>query len=479
MLHTIKMKSIKKDVIMYFKIKLRDSAQGFLEKHFSGESIDYREIIAIFLPILVDQAFLVCLNMVNTIMISSSGVASVSAVNMVDSLNLLLLNVIIAVATGGTVVVAQYKGNGNDAMVSKAAASTVSSVLLLSLIVSLLVIVFHEPILNLLFGRAQADVFNNAQIYIIGSSASYSFFAMKEAVCGALRGVGKTKQSLVLSLIMNLSYVLLNLLFINTLHMGVIGMAISMNISRFLGAACAFIYLTKIEITPIFQIKKLLDFNFLMLKKILYIGLPFAAEQMFFNGGKILTQIFIVSLGTYALATNAICGSIISVLQIPSSALCLTVITVVGQCMGRRDIKDARKFIRSFNRLSIFSFALVGLIVLPMLHPIVLLFHPPAQIIPVIIKIVLVSFVGMFLTWPVSFLTPSALRAAGDSKFTFLFSMLSMWLIRVVLGYILGIVLPLGIFGVYLAMNFEWFVRGLIFTYRLRGKKWYQHHLID
>ena len=109
-------------------INLKDMAQGFLEKHFSGESINYRQIISIFLPILVDQAFLVCLNMLNTIMISSSGMASVSAVNMVDSLNLLLLNVIIAVSVGGTVVVAQYKGKENETMVSKSAASTVSSV---------------------------------------------------------------------------------------------------------------------------------------------------------------------------------------------------------------------------------------------------------------------------------------------------------------------------------------------------------------
>jgi len=462
-----------------FKINLKDMAQGFLEKHFSGESINYRQIIAIFLPILVDQAFLVCLNMVNTIMISSSGMASISAVNMVDSLNLFLLNVIIAVSVGGTVVVAQYKGKGNDAMVSKAAASTVSSVFLLSLFISILIIVFHASILNLLFGRAQADVFNNAKIYIIGSSASYSFFAVKEAICGALRGVGKTKPSLALSLIMNLSYVLLNFLFINTLHMGVLGMSISMNISRFLGAACAFYYLTKLEIIPLFKIKELFDFNFSMLKRILYIGLPFAAEQLFFNGGKILTQTFIVSLGTYALATNAICGSIMGMFQIPASALCLTVITVVGQCMGRRDIKDARKFIRSFTRLSIVSFALVGLIVLPLLQPIILLFHPPAQIIPDITKIVLFSSLGLFLAWSASFLTPSALRAAGDSKFTFIFSMLSMWLIRVVLGYILGIVLAWGIFGVLMAMNIEWFVRGLIFTCRLRGKKWYQHRLID
>jgi Na+-driven multidrug efflux pump len=81
--------------------------------------------------------------------------------------------------------------------------------------------------------------------------------------------------------------------------------------------------------------------------------------------------------------------------------------------------------------------------------------------------------------WSFSFITPSALRAAGDSKFTSVVSMLSMWLFRIVLGYILSIVLPLGIIGVWLAMDCEWGVRGLIFMHRYRGRKWYQYHLID
>lgn len=75
-------------------------SQRFLEKHFSGESIDYRQIIALFLPVLVDQAFVVGLNLVNTAMISSSGLAAISAVNMIDSLNIFLISVFIAVSTG-------------------------------------------------------------------------------------------------------------------------------------------------------------------------------------------------------------------------------------------------------------------------------------------------------------------------------------------------------------------------------------------
>ncbi|MFC7679016.1 MATE family efflux transporter [Paenibacillus sp. GCM10028914] len=451
---------------------------GFLEKHFSGESMDYRQIFALFLPILIDQAFIVGLNLVNTAMISSSGVGAVSAVNMVDSLNIFLINVFVAVATGGTVVVAQYKGSGNDQMVSRAAAGTVTSVALMALGIGLLIMGLHNPVLHMLFGSASPDVLENARVYLIGSSASYVGIAIVQAVCGALRGIGKTRASLVLSLTMNLIYVVLNVVFINFMQMGVFGMTLAVNIARYVGAFCALYYLFKVDITFHLRVRDLFHISLSMLRKIMFIGLPFAAEQMFFNGGKILTQVFIVSLGTYAIATNAIASSLASMFQVPASALSLTVVTVVGQCIGRENIADARKFIKSFLWLGSCSLAVIGLILMPLFRPLVGIFDPPAEIVNDIFLLLLITTIVQIALWPISFILPSALRAAGDSRFTSLTSMMTMWMFRVVLGYVLGIVMGIGILGVWLAMNCEWGVRGVIFLWRFRGKKWYAHKLI-
>jgi putative MATE family efflux protein len=451
---------------------------GLLDKHLSGASMDYRILIALFIPILIDQVFIIGLNLVNTSMISSSGVAAISAVSMIDSFNVFLINVFVAVAVGGTVVVAQYKGSGNDAMVSKAAAGTVASVSILALGIGLLITALHTPVLNLLFGSASADVFKNARVYLIGSCTSYLGIGIVEAVSGAMRGIGKSRVSLALSLIMNLLYVLLNVIFINFLHMGVLGMSIAINIARYTGALCAIIYVIKMDAVFHLRLRELIYVPWTMFKKILTIGFPFAAEQMFFNGGKMLTQIFIVSLGTYAIATNAISGTIAMVYQIPSIALSLTIITVVGQCIGGRNIEDARKFIKSFMWLSSLSFVLMTAILLPLFHPMVSLFHPPAEIVDDIFWVTLINAIAQIPLWSISFILPSGLRAAGDSRFTSIASMLSMWLFRLALGYMLGIVLGFGVLGVWLAMNCEWGVRGAIFLWRFRGKKWYQHKLV-
>jgi putative MATE family efflux protein len=460
------------------QLPLSKRITNLLDKYFSGESMSYQQIIALFIPILIDQTFVVGLNLLNTAMISSSGVSAVSAVNMVDSLNIFLINVFIAIATGGTVVVAQYKGSGNAEMVSRSAASSIVSVFLIAMSIGLIVVGLHNPILGLLFGTATPEVMDHARTYLIGSGLSFAGVGIVQAVCGALRGIGKTRASLMLSLIMNLTYVVLNVVFITLLHMGVEGMTLAINIARYAGAACALYYLFRVDDTLRLRLRDMFHLQKAMLKKIMFIGVPFAAEQMFFNGGKLLTQIFIVSMGTYAIATNAIGSTIAGLAQIPAGAMSLTIITVVGQCMGRRDIADARKFVKSFIMLGSLSLVLMAAILLPLFNPLVSMFDPPEAIRHDLFILTLINFVAQIPLWSISFITPSALRAAGDSKFTSIVSMLSMWLFRVVLGYVLGIMLDFGIIGVWLAMNCEWGVRGAVFLWRYRGEKWYKHRLI-
>ncbi|MNO67235.1 MATE family multidrug exporter [compost metagenome] len=418
------------------------------------------------------------MSLLNTAMISSSGVAAVSAVSMVDSLNIFLINVFVAVATGGTVIVAQYKGSGNNEMVSKAAAQAISAVAILSILLCSFVIIFHTPTLNLLFGNAEAEVFHNAKLYLVGSCISYPFIAIFQAVSGVLRGVAETRACLRLSLIMNLTFLGLNILLITFFDMGVIGLIISMITARVLGMMTSLIYLLKYNQSLRFKIKNALQMDFTMLKRIMFIGLPFAAEQMFFNGGKLLTQTFIVQLGTLAMTANAISGSIALVYQIGPQALSISIVTVVGQCIGRRDIEDARKFIKSFIGLATVFFIAAAAILLPLFPLLMKLFSPPAEIIPTIFELTLLNAIAQPFLWSLSFVMPAALRAAGDSKFTSISSLLSMWLFRVILGYILGITFQLGIMGVWVAMIAEWGIRGMVFSRRFKGEKWYAHKLI-
>lgn len=467
------------DVVGIKTVRIKQFTVRMLETHLSGKKILYPQILALALPILLDQAFLIGINFFNTAIISSAGVSAISAVNMVDSLNLLLTTVIVAIATGGTVVVAQYKGSQNQEMVARSTEQTVIIAPLISIALGLILILLRDPLLWVLFGSAEAEVFANAQLYMLGSVLSYAAFGLYQGCVCCLRGVGSTRPALALSLILNLSYVALNFLFIQGFQWGVAGMAIAVNIARLLGAGCAIFYLIRIDQMLHFNWRGALHVNMDILKRILFIGLPFAAEQVFFNGGKLLTQTFIVSLGTMALTANAISWSLIMILQIPSATISQVAVTIVGQCMGQRLVDDARKFVRSFVVISSVSLLLCLLLVLPVLNPLISVFNPPTQIVSEIWWIVAITAAAQPLFWSRSFVIPASIRAAGDAKFSSIVSLFCMWGLRVVGGWFLALPMGMGLMGIYVAMISEWMVRSFIFAWRFKGTKWYAHQLID
>jgi Na+-driven multidrug efflux pump len=134
--------------------------------------------------------------------------------------------------------------------------------------------------------------------------------------------------------------------------------------------------------------------------------------------------------------------------------------------------------VRAFLGLSTLSFIVAIILILPLFPLLMDLFSPPDEIVPLIFQLTLMLLLAQPLFWSISFILPSALRAAGDSRFTSITSMLTMWLLRVVLGYVLGVTLGFGVIGVWAAMITEWLVRGVIFTLRFRGDKWYRHKLV-
>jgi len=450
----------------------------FLNKHFSGSSISYKALIAIIIPIFIDQSFIVVMSIINTAMISYSGVAAVSAVSMVDTLNFFLSNIFVAIATGGTVIVAQYKGRGDRQLVQSAAAQSISIVVIISIILTVIVLLFQNPLMNLLFGKAEEAVLQNAKLYLLGSCISFPLYAAYQGIVGVLRGIADTKACLILSLFMNMLFLTLNIILITGFSMGIKGLIISLIVSRFCGVLFALYYVLKINHYFTIKITSFFKQNFSMIKRIMFIGFPFALEQMFFNGGKLLSLTFIVQLGTAAITVNAIAGSLSMFTQITGSSLSIAIVTIVGQCVGSGNIKDARKFIKSLLGLSTVLFVVIGALCVIFLPFLIGIYHPPAEFVKPIYHLMLLTIIAQPLFWSLSFMLPAALRAAGDSKFTSVMSLLTMWILRISLGYVLGIVLDYGLMGVWIAMIVEWGVRGLIFGLRFRGDKWYRHKVI-
>ena len=460
-------------------MKIKQSVQQLLHRYLDSDIIPFSKICALFWPILFDTVSVAFMSVLSSSMVSSSGEEAVAAVNMVESVNLFFTNFYIAIATGGTVVVAQYIGHQDHPAAGRASAQALLSALGLSLTIAISLIVFSSPVVHLLFGKAEPLVLEYGRTYLICCALSYPFYAIYQVALGTLRGSGDTRASMVLSILLNFTFLAGNFLLINVLKLGVLGSGISLIFCRLVISVLAMIYLLYKRRDLQIRLRSFLRFDPALQRSILYIGLPTALEQIFFHGGKIITQTFVVSLGTVFMTANAVTNSLFNLILSPASAVNVLVVTVVGYCIGAKRPEEGRRLLRSLAMAASVVHIGVSLLVLPLLQSLIGIYHVSPEAAAHITRCMFIVMVMIPLIWPFAFIVPSGLRAAGDARYTSLIALSSMWLVRVTLGYLLGIVLPWNVEGIWLAMCLEWVVRGTIFGIRLRGEKWYQHKLID
>lgn len=188
------------------------------------------------IPLLLEQALAVTIGMADTVMVASCGEASVSGVSLVDSINVLLIMVFSALATGGAVVTSQCLGKKDLKQATAAAKQLFYVVLMASLAIMALCLALRYPLLSLLFGSIEADVMNAAQVYFLLSALSYPFLAMYNASAALLRAQGNAKATLYTSIVMNVVNVAGNAVLIFGFGLGVAGAGIATLASRMLGS---------------------------------------------------------------------------------------------------------------------------------------------------------------------------------------------------------------------------------------------------
>ncbi|NLV48324.1 MAG: MATE family efflux transporter, partial [Clostridiaceae bacterium] len=201
---------------------------------------------------------------------------------------------------------------------------------------------------------------------------------------------------------------------------------------------------------------------------------PASAEQLMFQGGRLITQTFIVSLGTVAIASNTIASSINALLIVPGSALSIAATTLVGQHIGAGRFHDARKQLSFLTAMASVTLAVTGSIVLIILNPIISFYTRDPDIHQLVWTIVLSSIIAQPFIWPTSWILPAGLRGAGDIRYTMIVAIGSMWLVRILFGYVFAIIFAWGPIGIWIAMYADWLVRSLFFSRRVHHDDWFQ-----
>ena len=369
------------------------------------------------------------------------------------------------------VVVAQFVGQGDIKKANATMKQALYSGLIITFLVTIIMYLCNGPIIATLFGSAEPKVMSNAHTYLGITLLTYPLITIDLIANGLLRGAGDTKTPMKVSIFMNIINVVLTYIFINILGMGIIGAALGIAIARASGGVI--ILMVLIRGSQILKLTNIKTFKFdkSLLKLIFGIGVPASVESLIFNGGKLITQIFIVDMGTVAIAANAIGGSIATMLNIPGNSLCITATALVGKHMGAGEGKEAENSLAYITKLSTISLTAVAIIFIPFLGKIVSLFTNNQEIIHLAAAVLLVNSLCIPL-WSISFVLPSGLKGAGDVKYTLITTIIGMCLFRITLGYLLGIVLKFGLIGVWTGMVIDWVVRGTLYYIRFKKGKW-------
>lgn len=430
-----------------------------------------RQLRDLLLPLVVEQALVMLVGMADTVMVSKLGDAAVSGVSLVDQICNVIIALLAALATGGAVVASQMIGaNRRDdaCRVSNQLVLVVSGV---ALAIMVPVLAFRQQLLSLMFQQVEPDVMSNALTYLEITAISYPFIAIYNAGTALYRSMNRSNTTMKVSMLVNVINIGGNALFVYGLGSGVEGVAIPTLVSRMTGAVCMMLLLRDRHL-QLHLMPGAWKPNLQMMKHILGIGIPNGLENSLFQLGRLLVVGVITAFGTVQITANAVANVMDSIGVLPGQAMNLAIITVVGQCVGAGDYKQARYYIKKLLLWAYIGTWMVNIPLLSLLRVILPIFKVSGDALNLAWILIMMHNGVASLLWPLAFVLPNALRAASDVKYTMVVAIASMALFRILFSYILGLWFGWGAIGVWLAMILDWICRLTCFILRYRGTKW-------
>lgn len=436
---------------------------------------DLRNMIV---PLFFEQLLVMLVGIMDTFIVSYVGETAVSGVSLVNSFNTIFIYLFTALASGGAVVISQYIGSQDKKNSILSSSQLLMFSTIFSCVLSIVVLLFQRPILSGLFGRVDKEVMDACMTYLRISAYSYPFIAIYNASASLYRSMAKTKTTMNISLISNLINIIGNYIGVFVLRAGVAGVAVPSLLARAFSAIAITILCFNRQLVTYYSKEDIFTWNGAMLKRILKIAVPNGIENGIFQFVKVALSSVVALFGTYQIAANGIAQSIWSLAALMGVALGPVYITVIGQCMGKKDTAQAKYYLKKLNRLSLVLSVIWNMLIFFITPGWMKFYQVSEETIQMVIYLVAIhNFFNAFI-YPFSGPLSNGLRATGDVKFTMVVSIASTVLGRFIFSLLFAIYFNLGVIGIALAMCLDWSVRAVIFYLRYRSDKWTKYKVI-
>lgn len=430
---------------------------------------DLRKLI---IPLIMEQLLAILVGLADTVMIAGEGEAAMSGVSLVDTINILIINIFAALATGGAVVAGHCLGQKDRENANKAAWQLVLFSIMTSIVVTVLFIGFHSPLLRLVFGQVEADVMQSAKTYLVLTAISICPLAVYNACAALFRAMGDSKTTMWISVLMNGLNVVGNAILIYGAKLGVAGAAISTSFSRFVAMIIIVVLMFQAKRTINLKGQVTWRMNGSLIKKILHIGVPNGLENSLFQLGKILLLSLVTTFGTYAIAANSICNALACFNILPGTAINYALLSVAAVCVGAGEYKQARYYTKKLMLIANVSMAIFSIFFFVFAPQLVGIYQASKETTEMAVQVIRWHAVLAIFFWIPSFTLPNTLRAAGDVIWTMVIAIVSMWTFRIGTAYIFSYYFNMGLLGVWIAMTVDWMFRAICYVIRYKGTKW-------
>jgi len=433
-------------------------------KDFTSGNIP-KQIFHFSLPIIIGNFFQQLYNIVDSIVVGNFiGKEALAAVGASFPLIFLLISLVVGISNGATIIISQYFGAKDIDSVQKAIDTSNIFLFFSSIAISILGILFSDSIFRLIDLPAEAvdDATTYLNIYLSGLFGLFGYYGL-----GAiLRGLGDSKTPLYTQLIAAIVNIVLDLLFIVVFKWGVAGVAIATVIAQggtFFGLA---LYLNRKHKVIRVTIRKIV-FDWEIFRQSVRIGLPSGLQQSVVGLG-MMTVIWIVNgFGTAAIAAYSIASRIDMLAVMPAMNFAQGLSTFVGQNIGAKRIERVHDGYKATLVMSIILSVLITICIVLFGSSLMSLFIQDPEIIQMGNDyLVIVS--SFYVCFSILFTSNGALRGAGDTLIPMFITIVSLWVIRIPLSYVLS--LHIGVNGIWWGIPAGWIV-GMVFSslYYLKG----------
>ncbi len=431
-----------------------------------------KQLWALLIPLMVEQVLNSLMGTADTMMVSNVGSAAISAVSLVDSINTLILNIFSALATGGAIVCSQYIGKQRTDKANVAGRQLILSMFAISVVISAICVIFRAPLLSLIFGKVDADVMENALTYMLITGLSFPFIGLYNASASLFRSSGNSKLPMTVSMISNCINIVGNAIFIFGLKMGVAGAALSTLTSRIFCAVVIMYIQTKPKQTIYISNYLTIRPDLSMVKMILGFGIPTGIENGMFQFGKLAIQSTVSTLGTTAIAAQAMTAVLEGFSSMAGMGIGLGMVTVVGQCIGAGRKDEAKRYILKLTWYGEVSIIISCVLLYLACDLITTLGGMEPEAASLCKQMTLAITIYKPIAWSFSFMPGYGMRAAGDVKFSMINSSITMWTCRVFLTIVLIRFFGWGPMAVWIGMFTDWTARSICFATRFFTGGW-------